>query len=130
MSLPYAFPNNAGYGTRILTFSTGNANGVAFICNEYDPSEPSAITARLTELGAPNGFVEFAEARTARASLQFATNATACPDRGDELITTRRTTATNGVSNTINVTYVVESLGMPERPRDFWMLDAQLREKI
>ena len=126
MSLPYAYPNNVGYGTRVLTFSTGNANGVSFICNEYDPSEPSAITARLTELGAPNGFVEFAEARTARASLQFATNATNCPDRGDELITTRRTVGTN----TINVTYVVESLGMPERPRDFWMLDAQLREKI
>lgn len=126
MSLPYAYPNNVGYGTRVLTFSTGNANGVSFICNEYDPTEPTALTARLTELGAPNGFVMFQEARTARAGLQFATNATNVPDRGDELITTRRTTGTN----TINVTYVVESIGLPERPRDFWVADINLREKI
>ena len=110
----------------MLTFTSGNANGTSFICNEYSPDEPTAVTQRLTEVGAPNGFVMFAEARMARASLQFATNTTNVPDRGDELITTRRTTNTN----TINVTYVVENIGFPERPRDFWTADVSLREKI
>jgi hypothetical protein len=38
------------------------------------------------------------------------------------------TTNTNGVANTINVNYVLEQIGMPERPRDFWVADVQFVE--
>lgn len=126
MSLPYLSTAGVGYGSRLLTFTTGNANGVSFICNEYDPSEPTAMTSRTTQLGAPNGFILFQERGTLRAQLQFATNSTNTPDRGDECVVTRRTTGTN----TVNVTYVVETLGLPERPRDFWVADIQFQEKV
>lgn len=128
MSLPYLSTAGVGYGSRILTFTGGNANGTSFICNEYDPTEPTAQTMRTTELGAPNGWVGFEERRTLRGQLQFATNATPVPDRGDPFVVTRRTTATNGVSNTININYVVTEIGMPERPRDFWVCDIQALE--
>lgn len=130
MSLPYLSLGSpgAGYGSRILTFTTGNANGVSFICNEYDPTEPTARTDRTTELGAPNGFIMFEDRRNLRGQLQFATNATPVPDRSDRCVVTRRTTNTNGVANTINVNYVLEQIGIPERPRDFWIADVQFVE--
>ena len=125
MSLPYAFPSGAGYGSRLLTFTSGNANGVSFICNEYDLTEPTAQTTRTTELGAPNGFVIFEERRTVRGQLQYANTATQTPDRSDTFTMGRRTTNSNTV---VNVNYVVTEVGMPERPRDFWVLDIQAME--
>jgi len=125
MSLPYAFPSGAGYGSRLLTFNSGNANGVSFICNEYDLTEPTAQTTRTTELGAPNGFVIFEERRTVRGQLQYANTATPTPDRSDTFVMGRRTTNSNTV---VNVNYVVTEVGMPERPRDFWVLDIQAME--
>ena len=125
MSLPFLSTAGYGYGSRILTFTSGNANGVSFIGNEYDPTEPTAQATRTTELGAPNGLILFEERRTLRAQLQYANNATPVPDRGDTLTVTRRTTNTNGVANTINVNYVVNQMGNPERPRDFWVLDIE-----
>lgn len=126
MALPYSSTAGVGYGARLLTFTSGNANGVSFICNEYDPTEPTAMTSRTTELGAPNGFVLFQERSPLRGQLQFATNATNVPNNSDEFITTRRTT--NGA--TVNVTYVVTEVGLPERPRDFWVCDIQAAQKI
>lgn len=130
MSLPFLTTPGYGFGTRILTFTSGNANGISFICNEYDPTEPTADTRRTTELGAPNGFILFQERNLLRAQLQFATNATQVPDRSDTLVVTRRTTATNGVANTININYALTEIGMPERPRDFWVLDIQAMQTI
>lgn len=126
MALPYSSTTGVGYGSRILTFTTGNANGVSFICNEYSPTEPTASTSRTTELGAPNGFVLFQERNTLRGQLQFATNTTNVPNNSDEFIVTRRTV--NGA--TTNITYVVSEIGMPERPRDFWVCDIQAMQKI
>jgi hypothetical protein len=48
------------------------------------------------------------------------------PNNSDEFIVTRRTT--NGA--TTNITYVVSEIGMPERPRDFWVCDIQAMQKI
>jgi hypothetical protein len=125
MSLPYLTTAGLGFGSRVVTFSTGNSNGVAFIAEEYSPTEPTAQTTRTTELGAPNGWIGFEERRTANWKLQVATNSTNYFDRGDECIVTRKTTGTN----TINVTMVVVEMGLPERPRDFWSIDVQLLEK-
>lgn len=126
MSLPFLVNPNCGYGSRIMTFSSGNANGVSFIANEYDPTEPTADTRRTTELGAPNGFILFEERRLLRGQLQYATNATSVPDRGDRFTVTKRTTNTN----TMNVNYVTTEVGNPERPRDFWVCDFQAMETI
>ena len=123
MSLPYLSTAGYGFGSRVLTFTSGNANGVSFIANEYDPTEPTGRTERTTELGAPNGFILFEDRRTVRGQLQYASNATPVPDRGDQFMVTRRTTNTNGVANTININYAVTQVGNPERPRDFWVLD-------
>lgn len=126
MSLPYLSTPGVGFGSIIMTFTTGNANGVAFIAEEADPVEPTAQTTRTTELGAPNGWIGFQERRTFRGKLQVATNTTNYPDRGDEFVLTRRTTNTN----TINVTMALIEIGLPQRPRDFWSLDVQGLEKV
>ncbi len=126
MSLPYLSFAGAPFGSILLTFTTGNANGVAFIAEESDPVEPTAQTTRTTELGAPNGWVGFQERRTFRGKLQVATNITNYPDRGDEFILSRRTTNTNS----INVTMALIEIGQPQRPRDFWTLDVQGLEKV
>ena len=125
MSLPYLTNPNIGYGSFILTPQTGNANGVSFIAEEHDATEPTAQTTRTTELGAPNGWIGFEERRTSRGKLQIATNITAHPDRGDEYVYTK-TTSSNAV---VNVTMVFTEIGEPKRPRDFWSLDFQAMEK-
>ncbi len=125
MSLPYLTSPNIGFGSFILTPTTGNANGVAFIAEEHDATEPTAQTTRTTELGAPNGWIGFEERRTARGKLQLATNTTAHPARGDEYVYTTLSNA----NTTLNVTMAFTEVGEPKRPRDFWSLDFQALEK-
>lgn len=126
MALPYLTTATIGYGSIIVTPTSGNANGIAFIANEFDVTEPTAQTTRTTELGAPNGWIGFAERRTARGQLQLATNVTQIPDRGDTFVFTRRTT--NAASVNINFAFV--EVGLPYRPRDFWVVDVQALESI
>lgn len=121
MALPYLTNAGIGYGSIIITPTTGNANGVAFIANEFVMTEPSAVTDRTTELGAPNGFVMFRDKRTATGQLQLATNATLAPENGDEFIFNR--------PNAGNVTLVFQEIGIPRRPRDIWSVDFQALEK-
>ena len=122
MSLPYATPSNIGYGSVILTMSSGNANGVPYIANEFTMTEPTAEASRTTELGAPNGFVLFREPRTASGQLQLATNVTLAPEASDEFAFNR--------PNAGNVTFVMTEIGIPRRPREIWVADFQAREKI
>jgi len=126
MSLPYLTSPNVGFGSVIITFINGNANGTSFIAEEYDNTEPTAQTMRTTELGAPNGWIGFQERRTFRGALQVATNTTNYFDRGDNFVVTRKTTG----SNTINVNFAVTEIGEPKRPRDFWKLEVQALESI
>lgn len=121
MALPYLTNAAIGYGSIIITPTTGNANGVSFIANEFVMTEPSAVTDRTTELGAPNGFVMFRDKRTATGQLQLATNATLAPENGDEFIFNR--------PNAGNVTLVFQEIGIPRRPRDIWSVDFQALEK-
>lgn len=122
MSLPYASPTSIGYGSIIATMTTGNANGVAFIANEFTLTEPTAEASRTTELGAPNGFVLFREPSTATGQLQLATNVTLAPECSDEFIFNR--------PNRGNITLVMTEIGIPRRPREIWVVDFQAREKI
>lgn len=121
MALPYLTNAAIGYGSIIITPTTGNAANVAFIANEFVMTEPSAVTDRTTELGAPNGFVMFRDKRTATGQLQLATNATLAPENGDEFIFNR--------PNAGNVTLVFQEIGIPRRPRDIWSVDFQALEK-
>ena len=121
MSLPYLTTASIGYGSIIITPTSGNSNGVAFIANDFTLTEGTEQTTRTTELGAPNGFVMFRERKTARGQLQMATNATVAPDNGDEFIFNR--------PNTGNVTMVFSEIGIPRRPRDIWVVDFQALEK-
>lgn len=126
MSLPYLTNANYGYGSEVVVMTSGNSNTVGFIAEEHDPSEPTAQTTRTTELGAPNGFIAFAERRTYRGKFQVASNATNYFDRGDTFIVPRKTTGVNYV----NFTYAVIDMGLPKRPRDFWSIDVQGLEVI
>jgi len=130
MAIPYLVAPNYGYGSIILTPTTGNANGVAFIAEESTPTRTLAKTPRETELGAPNGWIGFQERRTWRGTLQLATNVTAHPDTGDEFILSQITTSTNGTPATVNVTYAFDEIGEPKRQRDFWKIEAAATEKI
>ena len=125
MSLPYLVNPNYGFGSIILTPTTGNANGVAFIAEEHEVTEPTEQTKRTTELGGPNGWIGFQERRMTRGKLQLATNTTALPDRGDNYIYSR---TTNGASININMVFI--EIGLPKRPRDFWTVDFQALEAI
>lgn len=126
MSLPYLVASNYGYGSEIITPTTGNANGVAFIAEESNPTRSLAKTTRETELGAPNGWIGFAERRTWRGTLQVATNISAHPDAGDEFVLQRITN-----NNTAqNITFVFDEMGEPKRQRDFWKIEATALEKI
>lgn len=121
MSLPYLTNAAIGFGSIILTPISGNANGVAFIANEFVMTEPTAVSDRTTALGAPNGYVMFQDKRTATGQLQLATNATLAPENGDEFIFNR--------PNAGNITFAFQEIGIPRRPRDLWVVDFQALEK-
>lgn len=125
MSLPYFTGSNVGYGSPLITPTSGNANGISFIANEFDPVLPTAQTTRTTELGAPNGWIGFRERYTGRGQLQSATNITGIPAPGDEFVFPVPTTN----SNSTNVTFVFTEIGLPRRPREFWAIDFQAMEK-
>lgn len=130
MAVPYLVSPNYGYGSVIITPTTGNANGISFIAEESTPTATLAKTTRETELGAPNGWIGFAERRTWRGTLQFATNVTPHPDRGDEFILPRITSGDGtNAPNTVNVTFVFDEVGEPKRQRDFWKAEAAATEK-
>lgn len=130
MSVPYLTNANYGYGSIVLTPTTGNANGVGFIAEESTPSATLAKTTRETELGAPNGWIGFQERRTWRGTLQLATNTTAHPDVGDEFILGRITASPNAVPTVVNVTFAFDDVGEPKRQRDFWKMECAATEKI
>ncbi len=125
MAIPYLVSPNYGYGSVIITPTTGNANGVAFIAEESTPTRTLAKTTRETELGAPNGWIGFQERRTWRGTLQLATNVTAHPDAGDEFILPVITSN----ANSVNVTFAFDEIGEPKRQRDFWKIEAAATEK-
>ncbi|HEX2656135.1 MAG TPA: hypothetical protein VHN11_21135 [Xanthobacteraceae bacterium] len=129
MSVPYLVSPNYGYGSVIITPTTGNANGVSFIAEESTPTATLAKTTRETELGAPNGWIGFQERRTWRGTLQIATNVTAHPDVGDEFILPRITASPNSTPTVVNVTFAFDDMGEPKRQRDFWKLEAAATEK-
>lgn len=121
MALPYLTTASIGFGSIILTPTTGNAANVAFIANEFTLTEPTEQTMRTTELGAPNGYVMFKDRRTVRGQLQLATNTTLAPECGDEFIFNR--------PNAGNITFAMSEIGIPRRPRDLWVVDFQALEK-
>ena len=125
MSLPYLSTAGVGFGSVIITPTSGNASGVSFIAETSDPVAPTAQTFRTTELGAPNGTIGFAERRTWRGTLQIATNSTAHPDVGDEFTLARTTTN----AGSVNVNYWFTELGEPKAAREFWKIEAQALEK-
>ncbi len=125
MAIPYLVSPNYGYGSVIITPTTGNANGVAFIAEESTPTRTLAKTTRETELGAPNGWIGFQERRTWRGTLQLATNVTAHPDAGDEFVLPVITSN----ANSVNVTFAFDEIGEPKRQRDFWKIEAAATEK-
>jgi hypothetical protein len=122
MSLPYAYAPNIGFGSVIVTMSSGTANGVSFIANELTATFPTAETSRTTELGAPNGFVLFKDPSTVSGQLQLASNTTNTPSPSDEFPVT--------FPNYGTYNYVMTQIGLPRRPRDIWVVDFNAREKI
>jgi hypothetical protein len=129
MAIPYLTNPAFGYGSVIITPTTGNANGVSFIAEESTPSATLAKVTRETELGAPNGWIGFQERRTWRGTLQLQTNTTAHPDRGDEFILGQQTATTNGTPVVVNITFAFDDIGEPKRQRDFWKIEAAATEK-
>lgn len=130
MSVPYLTNAAYGYGSVIITPTTGNANGIAFIAEESTPGRSLSKTTRETELGAPNGWIGFRERDSWRGTLQVATNVTPRPDIGDEFILPRITSGDGtNAPNTVNVTYVFDDVGQPKRQRDFWKIEGSATEK-
>ncbi len=125
MAIPYLTNAAFGYGSIIVTPTTGNANGISFIAEESTPTRTLAKATRETELGAPNGWIGFQERRTWRGTLQLATNVTPHPDAGDEFVLSVATSN----ANSVNVTFAFDEIGEPKRQRDFWKIEAAATEK-
>lgn len=123
MSLPYSTSATLAWGSFILSPTTGNANGVSFIAEDFEVTEPSFIGQRHDQNGAPNGAFQVAEARTGRGTLQLAANTTLAPERSDEFTRVLR-------YNTAATTFFFTEVGLPKRARDFDIVHVQFREKI
>lgn len=123
MALPYSTSATLPWGSFVLTTTTGNANGTSYIAEDFEVTESSQLTERPTHLGAPNGAFLVESARTGRGTLQLASTATVAPDNGDEFIRILR-------PNTANVTFFFTEVSLPQRVRDFHMVNVTFRQKI
>jgi len=122
MAIPYLYPSNFPYGSRVVTFTFSAGGTGAAILEAFEFSEPTAEISRQNELGAPNGFVLIAEPRTATATAQLATSSTTYVSRGDYLNTT--------IKNGTSITFVVTNASNPEGPREAKKQTLTLREEI
>lgn len=123
MALPYSTSATLPWGSFVLTTTTGNANGTSYIAEDFEVTEPSQLTERTTALGAPNGAFLVESARTGRGTLQLAATTTVAPDNGDEFIRILR-------PNTANVTFFFTEVSLPQRVRDFHVVNVTFRQKI
>lgn len=122
MALPYSTAT-LPWGSFVLTTTSGNANGTAYIAQDFEVTEPAQLTERTTELGAPNGAFLTESARTGRGTLQLAATTTVAPDRGDEFIRSLR-------PNGANVTFFFTEVSLPRSARDFHVVNVTFREKV
>lgn len=123
MSLPYSTSATLPWGSFVLVPTTGNANGVSFIADDFEVTEPANLVERHTELGAPNGAFMTEMPRTGRGTLQLAANTTLAPERGDEFARSLR-------PNASNVTFFFTEISLPKRARDFHTVTVSFREKV
>lgn len=123
MALPYSTSGTLPWGSFVLTTTSGNANGTSYIAEDFEVTEPTQLTERTTELGAPNGAFIVASARTGRGTLQLASTSTVAPDPGDEFARSLR-------PNTSNVTFFFTEVSLPRRARDFYVVNVSFREKV
>lgn len=123
MSLPYQTSATLAWGSFILTPTTGNANGVAFIAEDFEVTEPTFVQSRHDANGAPNGAFMVAEARTGRGTLQLAANTTLAPEPSDEFTRVLR-------YGKNAVTFFFTEVGLPKKARDFDTVTVQFREKV
>lgn len=116
MPVPYVTTANLPYGSRVVTI-----DATGYIANNFSVSESLNVIERTDALGAPNGAVGIAQARTGSAQLQLATTSTSYPDRGDEF-----TTAVKGGS----ATFFITEASYPEEAGGFKVIDINFRESV
>lgn len=116
MPVPYLTSPTLPYGSRVITIGA-----VGYIANSFSVSEGLNVIERQNELGAPNGAVGIATARTGTAQLQLALSTTAYPGRGDEFSTTVKGSA---------VTFFLTEAGFPEEAQGFKVVDISFRESV
>jgi hypothetical protein len=123
MPLPYVTTSTLAWGSFILTPTNGNANGNAFIAEDFSITEGSFVQGRMDANGAPNGAFMVAEAITGRGTLQLASNTSLAPERGDEFSRSLR-------PGKNALTFFFTEIGLPKKQRDFDTVEVQFREKI
>lgn len=118
MPVPYRTSADLPYGTRVITIAALSAG---YIANNFSVSESLNVIERTDTLGAPNGAVGIAQARTGSAQLQLATSSTTYPSRGDEFGTSVKGST---------VTFFITEASYPEEAQGFKVVDISFRESI
>lgn len=123
MATSYQTGSNFAWGTFVLTPSSGVANGVGFIAEDFTSTEPTWITQRNDNVGNPNGAVGGVEPVTGRGTLQLANANVVAPHRFDEFTRSLRPGANAN-------TFFFTEVGFPKRQREFDVVEVTFREKI
>ena len=123
MALTYTTSTNLAWGTFVLTPSSGAANGVGFIAEEFSASQPTWLAERKDNVGNPNGAVGGVEPITGRGTLQLANANVVAPQPFDEFTRILRPGATAN-------TFFFTEVSFPKKQRDFDVVEVTFREKV
>jgi len=123
MALTYTTSSNFAWGTFVLTPSSGVANGVGFIADDFMSTAPTWLAERKDNVGNPNGSLGGVEAITGRGTLQLANANVVAPYVFDEFTRSLRPGANAN-------TFFFTEIGLPKKQRDFDVVEITFREKV
>lgn len=123
MALTYTTTSNFAWGTFILTPTTGVANGVGFIADDFTSTGGTWLAERNDNVGNPNGALGGIIPITGRGTLQLANANVAAPYQFDEFSRALRP------GQNANTFFFTE-IGLPKKQRDFDVVEVTFREKV
>jgi len=123
MALTYNTTSTYAWGTFVLTPSSGAANGVGFIAEDFSATQGTWLADRKDNVGNPNGALGGMEAITGRGTLQLANANVVAPQPFDEFTRVLRPGASAN-------TFFFTEISFPKKQRDFDVVEITFREKV
>ena len=123
MALTYNTGSNFAWGTFVLTPTSGIANGVGFIAEDFTSTAGTWLAERQDNVGNPNGALGGVVPITGRGTLQLANANVSAPYVFDEFTRSLRPGANAN-------TFFFTEIGLPKKQRDFDTVEVTFREKV